>query len=54
MKRTHDISKLFDIENRTISGHEDTISEDMRDYLRRRGIKIFTQNQSALKHANHY
>ena len=33
---------IFDIENRTISGHEDELSEDLRDYLRRRGIKIFT------------
>ena len=33
---------LFNIEKRTIEGYEDRISEDMRDYLRRRGIKIFT------------
>ena len=33
---------IFNIENRTISGHEDELSEDLRDYLRRRGIKIFT------------
>ena len=33
---------IFDIENRTISGHEDELSEDLRDYLRRRGVKIFT------------
>ena len=36
------VETIFDIENKTISGYEDTISEDMRDYLRRRGIKIFT------------
>ena len=33
---------IFNLEKRTISGYEDEISEDMRDYLRRRGIKIFT------------
>lgn len=33
---------IFDIENRTISGYEDELSEDLRDYLRRRGVKIFT------------
>ena len=33
---------IFNIENRTISGYEDELSEDLRDYLRRRGIKIFT------------
>ena len=36
---------IFDIENRTISGHEDELSEDLRDYLRRRGIKIFTDKK---------
>ena len=36
---------IFDIEKRTISGYEDEISEDMRDYLRRRGVKIFTNNK---------
>jgi acetyltransferase-like isoleucine patch superfamily enzyme len=35
---------IFNIEKRTIEGYEDKISEDMRDYLRRRGIKIFTEN----------
>ena len=34
---------IFDIEKRTIEGYEDKISEDMRDYLRRRGVKIFTE-----------
>tara|TARA_R110002020_G_scaffold222199_1_gene430656 strand:- start:2389 stop:3258 length:870 start_codon:yes stop_codon:yes gene_type:complete len=33
---------IFDLKNRTISGGEDEVSEDLRDYLRRRGIKIFT------------
>ena len=36
---------IFNIEKRTIEGYEDKISEDMRDYLRRRGIKIFTENK---------
>ena len=34
---------IFNIEKRTIEGYEDKISEDMRDYLRRRGVKIFTE-----------
>jgi acetyltransferase-like isoleucine patch superfamily enzyme len=34
---------VFDIENRTIEGFEDEVSEDFRDYLRRRGVKIFTK-----------
>ena len=33
---------IIDIKNRTISGHEYELSEDLRDYLRRRGVKIFT------------
>ena len=28
-----------------ISGYEDELSEDLRDYLRRRGIKIFTNKK---------
>ena len=37
------MNTTFNIENRTIEGFEDDISEDLRDYLRRRGIKIFTK-----------
>ena len=33
---------IYDIEERTISGYTSDISEDLRDYLRRRGIKIYT------------
>jgi len=33
----------YDLEKRTIDGHENEVSEDLRDYLRRRGIKIFTE-----------
>ena len=33
---------VFDIDKRTIEGYECKISEDLRDYLRRRGIKIHT------------
>ena len=33
---------IFDLNNRTISGHDNTIVQDLRDYLRRRGIKIYT------------
>ena len=36
------LETIFDIGNRTIEGFEDEVSEDLRDYLRRRGIKIFT------------
>jgi len=38
------IKTIFNIKKRTIEGFEDQISEDLRDYLRRRGIKIFTKN----------
>tara|TARA_Y100000034_G_C6866893_1_gene395230 strand:+ start:632 stop:1516 length:885 start_codon:yes stop_codon:yes gene_type:complete len=33
---------IFNLKDRTISGYEDNISEDLRDYLRRCGIKIYT------------
>ena len=33
---------IFDLNNRTISCHDNTIVQDLRDYLRRRGIKIYT------------
>jgi len=33
---------IFNLKDRTISGHEDNVSEDLRDYLRRCGIKIYT------------
>lgn len=33
---------VFNIKNKTVSGDENKVSEDLRDYLRRRGIKIFT------------
>jgi acetyltransferase-like isoleucine patch superfamily enzyme len=35
---------IYDIENRTIKGHNNPLVEDLRDYLRRRGIKIFTKD----------
>ena len=35
---------IFNPMAKTINGVEDNISEDLRDYLRRRGIKIFTSN----------
>ena len=37
-----DNSTIYDLEKRTISGYINEVSEDLRDYLRRRGIKIFT------------
>jgi acetyltransferase-like isoleucine patch superfamily enzyme len=33
---------VYDISNRTIVGHEDDVTEDFRDFLRRRGVKFFT------------
>jgi len=33
---------IFDINKRTIIGYNNDVVEDLRDYLRRRGIKIFT------------
>ena len=33
----------YDFENKSISGYEDEYSEDLRDYLRRRGIKIYIE-----------
>jgi len=33
---------IYNIEERTINGHINNVSEDLRDYLRRRGIKIYT------------
>ena len=35
---------IFNLENKTMEGFDNNISEDLRDYLRRRGIKIFTNN----------
>ena len=35
---------VFDLKERKIIGFENEVSEDLRDYLRRRGIKIFTEN----------
>ena len=34
---------IFDIDNRTIENGSGDIPEDLRDYLRRRGIKIYTE-----------
>lgn len=33
---------IFDLEKRVIGGEIDSLAEDFRDFLRRRGIKIFT------------
>ena len=33
---------VFDINEKTIMGNQNDVSEDLRDFLRRRGIKIFT------------
>ena len=36
---------IYDIEERTISGYDDGVVQDLRDYLRRRGIKIYTEDR---------
>jgi len=33
---------IYDLNEKSMFGHENNVSEDLRDYLRRRGIKIFT------------
>jgi len=33
---------IYNIDERTIEGYTNDVSEDLRDYLRRRGIKIYT------------
>ncbi len=35
---------FFNIDNFSMSGFVNDISEDLRDYLRRRGVKIYTSN----------
>ena len=35
---------IYNIEERNIQGHMNDVAEDLRDYLRRRGIKIYTGN----------
>ena len=35
---------VYDLKNRTMTGNINESSEDFRDYLRRRGVKIFTEN----------
>ena len=37
-----DNDTIYDVRNKTISGYNNDVSEDLRDFLRRRGIKIFT------------
>ena len=33
---------IYDIGNRVIKGYVNNVSEDLRDFLRRNGIKIYT------------
>ena len=35
---------IYYIEERTISGYDNEVVQDLRDYLRRRGIKIYTED----------
>ena len=39
-----DEETIFDCGNKTVEGATSRYSEDLRDYLRRRGIKIYTDN----------
>jgi len=39
-----DNQTIYDVNEKTMFGYENDVSEDLRDYLRRRGIKIFTGN----------
>tara|TARA_R110002020_G_C16134473_1_gene761415 strand:- start:112 stop:915 length:804 start_codon:yes stop_codon:yes gene_type:complete len=36
---------IYDVNKKTITGYQNNVSEDLRDYLRRSGIKIFTKNK---------
>ena len=42
LRRRNKEDTVFDINEKTIMGYQDDVSEDLRDFLRRRGIKIFT------------
>ena len=33
---------IYDMENKVIEGYNNNVSEDLRDFLRRNGIKIYT------------
>ena len=35
---------IYNLQERTINGYTNNVSEDLRDYLRRRGIKIYTDS----------
>lgn len=37
-------STLYNVTEKTIEGFSNELTEDLRDYLRRRGIKIYTEN----------
>ena len=37
-----DNETIIDVDKKIITGYQNDVSEDLRDYLRRRGIKIFT------------
>ena len=37
-----DNQTIYDVNEKIIFGYENNVSEDLRDYLRRKGIKIFT------------
>ena len=34
----------YNVLEKTVDGYQNNLSEDLRDYLRRRGIKIYTEN----------
>jgi acetyltransferase-like isoleucine patch superfamily enzyme len=37
-------STYFNVTDKIVEGHTNELAEDLRDYLRRRGIKIYTEN----------
>ena len=38
----NDNQTIYDVNEKIMYGYENDVSEDLRDFLRRRGIKIFT------------
>jgi len=44
LSQGYELSQMtsYDVRNKIINGYENDVSEDLRDYLRRNGIKIFT------------
>lgn len=41
LTQTDDMHTLYNVRDKTINGYNNEVSEDFRDYLRRKGIKIY-------------